>query len=78
MSAALIIFCNILHTPSDPHASKDLSLLRETTGMMERIFLRQLCSINEVIHIKVVADFVAELHRLAGCAIEKAANEQFG
>lgn len=57
---------------------KDLELLRSATGLVERIFVRQLSSINEVIHIKVVADFVSELYRLAKCAIEKAANEQVG
>ena len=78
MSAVLSIFCSILQTPSDPQATKDLELLRETMGMIERIFFHQLCSVNEVIHIKVVADFVSELYRLANCAIEKAANEQMG
>lgn len=78
MSAVLSIFCSILQTPSDPQATSDLELLQETTGMMERIFFHQLCSVNEVVHIKVVADFVAELYRLANCAVEKAANERLG
>lgn len=75
VSALLAIFCSILHTPSDPQATKDLGLLRSATGMMERVFLRQLSSVNEVIHIKLVADFVSELYRLARCAVDKAAHE---
>lgn len=77
MSALLAIFCSILQTPSDPQATKDLGLLRTATGIMERVFLRQLSSVNEVIHIKLVADFVSELYRLARCAIEEAANGRF-
>lgn len=76
MSAVLSIFCSVLQSPYDPQAMKDLELLRSATGLVERIFVRQLSSVNEVIHIKVVADFVSELYRLAKCAIEKAANEQ--
>lgn len=78
MTAVLSIFCNILQAPCDPQAIKDLGLLRETSGMMERIFFHQRCTVSEVIHIKVVADFVSELYRLANCAIEKAANERMG
>lgn len=76
MSALLAIFCNILQHPLDPQASKDIGLLRTATGIMERIFLRQLSSVNEVVHIKLIADFVTELNRLAQCAIDKAWNER--
>ncbi|PYI05393.1 Zn(II)2Cys6 transcription factor [Aspergillus sclerotiicarbonarius CBS 121057] len=76
MSALLAIFCNILQNPSDPQATKDLGLLKIAMSMMERVFLRQPSSVNEIMHIKMVADFVAELYRLASCAIEKAWNER--
>ncbi|PYI14703.1 hypothetical protein BO86DRAFT_302907 [Aspergillus japonicus CBS 114.51] len=76
MSALLAIFCNILQNPTDPQATKDLGLLKTAKGMMERIFLRQPASVNEIVHIKMVADFVTELYRLASCAIEKAWNER--
>ncbi|PWY70919.1 Zn(II)2Cys6 transcription factor [Aspergillus heteromorphus CBS 117.55] len=76
MSALLAIFCNILQNPSDPQATKDLGLLKTAMSMMERIFLRQPSSVNEIVHIKLVADFVAELYRLASCAIEKAWSER--
>ncbi|RAK96079.1 putative C6 transcription factor, partial [Aspergillus ibericus CBS 121593] len=76
MSALLAIFCNILQNPSDPQATKDLGLLKIAMSMMERVFLRQPSSVNEIVHIKMVADFVAELYRLASCAIEKAWNER--
>ena len=76
MSALLSIFCNILQNPQDPQALKDIGLLRTATGIMERIFLRQLYSVNEIVHIKLIADFVTELNRLAQCAINKAWNER--
>ena len=75
MSALLAIFCNILQNPSDPQATKDVRLLRTATGMMERLFSRQPFAVAEIVHIKLVADFVSELYRLATCAIEKAWNE---
>jgi hypothetical protein len=78
MSALLAIFCNILQHPLDPQALKDIGLLRTATGIMERVFLRQLYSVNEIVHIKLVADFVTELNRLAQCAIDKAWNERMG
>ncbi|KAE8356959.1 Zn(II)2Cys6 transcription factor [Aspergillus coremiiformis] len=76
MSAVLAIFCNILQNPSDPQATKDLDLLRTTNSMMERLFSRQPFAVTEIAHIKLVADFVSELSRLATCAIEKAWNER--
>ncbi|RAL13271.1 putative C6 transcription factor [Aspergillus homomorphus CBS 101889] len=76
MSALLAIFCNILQNPTDPQATKDLGLLKTAMSMMERIFLRQPSSVNEIVHIKMVADFVTELYRLASCAIEKAWSER--
>ncbi|GKZ23931.1 hypothetical protein AbraCBS73388_010536 [Aspergillus brasiliensis] len=78
MSALLAIFCNILQYPSDPQATKDLGLLKIAMSMLERIFLRQPSSVNEIVHIKMIADFVAELYRLASCAIEKAWHERSG
>ncbi|KAE8373348.1 hypothetical protein BDV26DRAFT_285182 [Aspergillus bertholletiae] len=76
MSALLAIFCNILQNPSDPQATKDVRLLRTATGMMERVFSRQPFAVAEIVHIKLVAEFVSELYRLATCAIEKAWKER--
>lgn len=78
MSALLAIFCNILQNPSDPQATKDLGLLKTAMSMLERIFLRQPSSVNEIVHIKMIADYVSELYRLASCAIEKAWYERSG
>lgn len=72
MSALLAIFCNILQNPLDPQSRKDLDLLKIASGMVERVFSRQLSSVKEVVHLKLVANFVVELKQLAGCAIEKA------
>ncbi|KAL2819708.1 hypothetical protein BJX63DRAFT_445304 [Aspergillus granulosus] len=76
MSALLAIFCNILQNPAEPQATKDLALLKSATGMLERVFLRQAYSVNEQVHVKLVADFVNELCRLATCAMDKAWREQ--
>ncbi|KAI9376625.1 hypothetical protein BJX61DRAFT_530779 [Aspergillus egyptiacus] len=78
MSALLAIFCNILQHPADLQASKDLALLKNATGMLERVFLRQASSVNELVHFKLVADFVNELCRLATCAMDKAWREKTG
>jgi hypothetical protein len=71
MSALLTIFCSILLNPLDPRSRDDIDLLGVATVMMRRSFSRKL-SKNEVVHFKLVADFVVELKRLAECAISKA------
>ncbi|KKK22676.1 hypothetical protein AOCH_001134 [Aspergillus ochraceoroseus] len=76
MSALLAIFCNILQNPGDLQASKDLGLLRNATKMVERVFLRQAYSVNEMVHIKLVVEFVKELCRLATCAMDRAWSER--
>ncbi|KAJ5200918.1 hypothetical protein N7449_005721 [Penicillium cf. viridicatum] len=75
MSALLTIFCSILQNPLDPHSREDLGRLKVATVMMERIFSRNLPE-NEIVHFKMVADFIMELKRLAECAIDKAWAEQ--
>ncbi|KAJ5822395.1 hypothetical protein N7447_004735 [Penicillium robsamsonii] len=75
MSALLTIFCNILQNPLDPHTREDLDRLHVATVMMERIFSRKLPS-SELVHFKLVGDFIVELERLAECAIDKAWAEQ--
>ncbi|OQD81585.1 hypothetical protein PENANT_c026G09190 [Penicillium antarcticum] len=75
MSALLTIFCSILQNPLDPHSREDLDRLKVATVMMERIFSRKLPD-SELVHFKMVADFVMELKRLAECAIDKAWAEQ--
>ena len=45
------------------------------TIMIDRMFTRKLPE-NEVVHFKLVGDFVAELRRLAECAVDKAWREQ--
>ena len=75
ISALLTIFCSILQNPLDPRSRGDLDRLNMAVCMMERIFVRKL-SENEIIQIKLVADFVTELKQLAQCAIDKAWREQ--
>lgn len=76
MSALMAIFCNIIQNPSDPQAAKDLNLLKLATTMTERVFIGRSLSVTEIVHIKMVANFVTELYRLASCAIEKAWSER--
>ncbi|KAJ5666636.1 transcriptional regulator family: Fungal Specific TF [Penicillium macrosclerotiorum] len=75
MSALLTIFCSILQNPLDPRSRDDLGRLNMATVMMERVFSRKLPE-NEIVHFKLVADFVVELKKLAECAIDKAWREQ--
>ncbi|KAJ5973117.1 transcriptional regulator family: Fungal Specific TF [Penicillium vulpinum] len=75
ISALLTIFCSILQNPLDPHSREDLGRLNVATVMMERIFSRKLPE-SELVHFKLVADFIVELKRLAECAIDKAWAEQ--
>ncbi|KAJ5172040.1 transcriptional regulator family: Fungal Specific TF [Penicillium capsulatum] len=75
ISALLTIFCSILQNPLDPRSRDDMERLSVATQMMNRIFSRKLPA-NEVVHFKLVSDFVVELKRLAECAIDKAWYEQ--
>ncbi|KAJ5175808.1 uncharacterized protein N7482_001685 [Penicillium canariense] len=75
MSALLNIFCSILQNPLDPRSRDDLDILKMATAMIGRIFSRQSRE-NEFENFELVADFVAELKRLAECAIDKAWREQ--
>jgi hypothetical protein len=74
MSALLTIFCSILQDPLDPQSRDDLDCLEMAPVIMERIIARKLAK-KEVVHFKLVADFVAELKQLAGFAIDKARHE---
>ncbi|KAJ5300033.1 transcriptional regulator family: Fungal Specific TF [Penicillium atrosanguineum] len=71
MFALLSIFCSILQSPLDPRSLNDLGRLKMATLMMHRMFLRKMPA-NEVVHIKLVAEYVVELKRLAEAAIDKA------
>lgn len=76
MSAILTIFCSILQNPLDPRSRDDLDHLKMATVMMARVFSKDILPDNEIEQLKLVADFVTELKRLAECAIDKAWREQ--
>ena len=76
MSALLNIFCSILQNPLDPRSRDDLSHLNMATVMMARVFSKDTLPDTEIEQLKLVADFVTELKRLAECAIDKAWREQ--
>ncbi|KAJ9399508.1 transcriptional regulator family: Fungal Specific TF [Paecilomyces variotii] len=75
MSAFLTIFCHVLLHPLHPQAAKDVELLNKAPVFVRGLFRRQI-SVKELIHLKVITEFVAELGRLAKCAIEKACSER--
>lgn len=75
MSALLALFCSILSNPLDPRSRDDLDRLRVATQMIQRIFERRMPE-NEMVQLRMVADFVYELQRLAQCSIDKAWSEQ--
>jgi len=71
MPATVIIFCNILQNPLHPDAKSAAELLRAVP-----VLLGIMCSrgsgMTDIIDMDVVGRFLAELVRLAECAIEKA------
>jgi hypothetical protein len=71
ISALLTIFCNLLMNPLDPQAAQDLELLTQVPEMLKAIRFRQL-TLNEILHMNLVSDFVAELTRLGRCAVVQA------
>ncbi|KFY84563.1 hypothetical protein V498_07806 [Pseudogymnoascus sp. VKM F-4517 (FW-2822)] len=74
MSALLTIFCNILHKPLDPQAAQDLELINRAPDLIKGMPIPQ-PNRNELFHINLVDEFIAELSRLGKCAISKAKEE---
>ncbi|KAH6657582.1 hypothetical protein BKA67DRAFT_590998 [Truncatella angustata] len=75
INAVLTVFCNILLNPLDTRAEADLKLLGTAPELIKTMNFRR-HTIGEVIHIKMIEDFVAELVRLGSCAIQKARQTQ--
>jgi len=71
ISAIWTIFCNIIHNPLQPLADADLDLLNSAPQLIQEMRLRRLAR-DEMTHMKMVDDFVAELARLATRAVLKA------
>ncbi|KFY80980.1 hypothetical protein V499_00222 [Pseudogymnoascus sp. VKM F-103] len=74
MSALLTIFCNILLNPLDPQAAQDLELISKAPDLIKGMPIRQ-PTMDELFHINLVDEFIAELRRLGKCAISKAKQE---
>lgn len=74
MSAVVTIFCNILWDPLHPRAQADLDLLNAAPDLIRTIRRRRMTE-NEMLHLRVADDFLAELARLARSAIAKAHQE---
>lgn len=71
MSAILTIFCNILLHPLSSNARDDLELLQAAPQFIKNIRIPRLTA-NEITHMKMIEDFVAELIRLGSHAVLKA------
>ncbi|KAK4152099.1 hypothetical protein C8A00DRAFT_44791 [Chaetomidium leptoderma] len=75
ISALWTLFCNIIYNPLNPHADVDLDLLNSAPLLIKEMRLRRLAR-DEMAHMKMVDDFVAELARLANRAVLKACQER--
>lgn len=69
MTAASSLFLSILIHPCNPRARDDLELLDSVPELIKSIRLRRLTQ-SEMLHLKMVDDFLAELIRLGRSAIE--------
>ncbi|KAK2048334.1 fungal-specific transcription factor domain-containing protein [Colletotrichum somersetense] len=74
MSAILEIFCNLLLHPLQPQSEEDLELLKSVPVLVKGMRTRNLTA-QEVAHVKMIDNFVAELTRLGKCAMVKARQE---
>jgi len=77
ISALWTIFCNVIYNPLHPHIDVDLDLLNSAPLLIKEMRLRRLAR-DEMAHMKMVDDFVAELARLANRAVLKARQESVG
>ncbi|KAI1497599.1 fungal-specific transcription factor domain-containing protein [Biscogniauxia marginata] len=75
MAAVLALFCNILLNPLCIQSRNDLELLNSAPELIRSLRVRRL-SPNELLHMKMVEDFMVELTRLGTCAILKAHREK--
>jgi hypothetical protein len=75
ISAIWTIFCNIIYNPLHAQADADLELLNSAPQLVRQMRLRRLAR-DEMAHMKMVDDFVAEIPRLASRAILKAREDQ--
>jgi hypothetical protein len=75
ISAVLTLFCNILMNPLGPHVDFDYELLSRVPSLLRGTRSRQ-SGPTELMHVKVVDDFINELSRLAKCAISNFRQEQ--
>ncbi|KAK7425317.1 hypothetical protein QQZ08_008214 [Neonectria magnoliae] len=75
ISAIMTLFLNIIMFPLDPQAKLDIDLLSAAADLVRSMPVRKM-SLYEMGYMKLVNDFVAELIRLANCAIAKATKER--
>jgi hypothetical protein len=74
ITSVVVIFLNILLKPLSPQAKDDVDLLNTAPELIKAIRSRRLTP-NEAVHMQIVEDFIAELARLANCAIQIACSD---
>ncbi|KAL2821093.1 hypothetical protein BJX63DRAFT_427772 [Aspergillus granulosus] len=75
ITGILTLFHNILKNPLHPGASSHVHILRDFPGLIRSIPIRTL-TLGEVIHLRFLDRFTAELARLGDCAIAKALRDK--
>lgn len=71
LTANLSLFCNILKDPLQPESSHDVNIIRDVPALLDKIPIRNLTP-AEIIHLRFLNGFTAELGRLGMCAVSKA------
>lgn len=71
ITAVLTLFCNILSDPLDPDNDQDIDLLQNVPSLIRKIPIRKF-TIGEVVHLKFLDGFTAELAGIGASAMSKA------
>jgi hypothetical protein len=71
MWATVIVFCNVLYNPTADRAREDVELLDSIPTLIKGMRVRQPTP-SEVVHLRMLDAFIAEMVRLANCAIDDA------
>ncbi|GFG16091.1 C6 zinc finger domain protein [Aspergillus udagawae] len=74
ITAVLTLFCNIISNPRDPDTNCDMELLQNVPSLIRSIPIRKL-TLGEVIHLKYLDGFAAEL---AGICVRAISKSQYG
>ncbi|KAH8671688.1 hypothetical protein BX600DRAFT_459547 [Xylariales sp. PMI_506] len=74
MSAILTVFFSILLDPLHAQVEEDIEIIRSVPTFLNRIRVGRLTP-GEILHGRLIEEFIVELIRLGTCAIQKARND---